>query len=737
MADKISIIIPVYNSKDYLSECLNGVLAQTYQNIEIILVDDGSTDGSGELCDDFAEKDSRIIVIHQDNQGSIRARKTGVAAATGKYLCFVDSDDTVDADYISAMAEHINGYDLVTAGCYKEYPGQWVKREDGLHEGSYNTSKEINYLLKNMMKMNFLRDVDGILPYMYAKLYRTDIAKETIKEVSDIITFTDDSAFLYRYILKCTSIYVTHIKRYYYWERPNSICNGRNDHVLSDLNELYLSLYPVFDRHPLKGELLKQLEKFIRVRIEYALSKLGFSYTSFLKDRTVAEVSVDRSQPSISVIVPVYNVKRYLAKCLDSLIKQTFTDLEIICVDDGSTDGSGEILDEYKQKDSRIRVIHKSNAGYGSAMNSGLDSAHGKYIGFLESDDEALPQMYEKLYEAAVKADAEVVKGNFVELHTTERVETQFGSWAEYHKIFSAQSRPELLYDRVAIWSGLYSNDFLSGKVIRFQETPGASFQDTSFFFKVWMYAGRILLIPDFTVQYRMDNASSSINSPAKVFCICDEFKNIEEHLFKTAAPEDIWYIEQVMKYMKYEWNFRRLSEQYQYAFLIEMKNQFEDAKRNGKLLRRYWPEWLWNDMEHMISDTNNWFAGRAKPAISKDVIGGRRYLKACLKGLTESLRQGDFYLYGAGHVAERIFTKLIQKDINRFKGVIVTKKTGEESFHDLPVFGIDEVEIGKDTLIIIAVGKKLTQEIYDGLSERGYDNIIVPDPLFWMIWDA
>ncbi len=737
MIDRISIVIPVYNSKDYLTECLDSVLEQTYKDIEVILVNDGSTDGSGEICNSYAQKDNRVRVIHQDNQGSVRARRAGVAEATGKYLCFVDSDDTVEKDYVAVMAEYIEGYDLVTAGCYKEYLGQRIKREDGLHEGAYKSEKEINYLLRNMMKLNFLRDVDGILPYMYAKLYRTDIAKETIEEVSDTISYTDDSDFLYHYILKCGSIYVTHNKSYYYRERSDSICNGTNNHVLSDLNELYLSLYPVFDRHPLRDELLKQLELFIRVRIEYALSKLGFSYTSPLKDRTVAEVSVDMSEPAVSVIVPVYNVKRYLAKCLDSLIKQTFTDLEIICVDDGSTDGSGEILDEYKQKDSRIRVIHKPNAGYGNAMNVGLDSARGKYIGFVESDDEALPQMYEKLYEAAVLTGAEVVKGNFIELHAKGKIETQFGRWAEYNKIFSAQSRPELLYDRVAIWSGLYNRDFLFNNRIRFQETPGASFQDTGFFFKVWLYTDKMLLIPDFTVQYRMDNASSSINSPTKVFCICDVFKNIEDHLAESEAPKNIWYIEQAMKFAKYEWNFRRLSEQYQYAFLIEMKNQFEDAKNKGRLLRRYWPEWLWNDMENMVSDTNNWFAGRAKPAISKDAIGERRYLSICQKGLIETLRQGEFYLYGAGRVAERIFEKLMQKDIKNFKGVIVTNKSGEESFHNLPVEGIDEVEICKDTLIMLAAGKKLTPEIYEELTGRGYTNIIVPDSLFWMIWDA
>ena len=89
----------------------------------------------------------------------------------------------------------------------------------------------------------------------------------------------------------------------------------------------------------------------------------------------------------VSIIVPTYNVENYLVECLESIVNQTLKDIEIICIDDGSTDNSGKILDEYAQKDSRIKVIHKENAGYGKAMNLGLDNATGEYIGFVDSDD--------------------------------------------------------------------------------------------------------------------------------------------------------------------------------------------------------------------------------------------------------------------------------------------------------------------------------------------------------------
>lgn len=104
--------------------------------------------------------------------------------------------------------------------------------------------------------------------------------------------------------------------------------------------------------------------------------------------------------PKISIIVPVCNVEKYLSKCLDSIVNQTLKEIEIICIDDGSTDDSGAILDSYSQKDSRIKVIHKKNSGYGNSMNVGMDCAEGEYIGIVESDDCILPEMYEELYRA-------------------------------------------------------------------------------------------------------------------------------------------------------------------------------------------------------------------------------------------------------------------------------------------------------------------------------------------------
>lgn len=121
----------------------------------------------------------------------------------------------------------------------------------------------------------------------------------------------------------------------------------------------------------------------------------------------------------ISIIVPVYNVQQYIERCISALVGQTYTDIEIILVDDGSTDQSGRICDEYAAKDDRIKVFHVDNGGQSRARNIGIRNAHGEYIAFVDSDDYAEPLMYEKLLETAVKSDAGIVESNFEGRHST------------------------------------------------------------------------------------------------------------------------------------------------------------------------------------------------------------------------------------------------------------------------------------------------------------------------------
>lgn len=149
-------------------------------------------------------------------------------------------------------------------------------------------------------------------------------------------------------------------------------------------------------------------------------------------------------KPLISIIVPVYNVEKYIRRCVDSLINQTYKNLEIILIDDGSPDNSGAICDEYAKLDNRVKVIHKENGGVSSARNAGLDSASGEYIGFMDSDDYITPDMYEVLYNNMVDNDADISMG----IYALENNKGEFISHYRYdvNEVFDkAQTIAEML----------------------------------------------------------------------------------------------------------------------------------------------------------------------------------------------------------------------------------------------------------------------------------------------------
>lgn len=313
-------------------------------------------------------------------------------------------------------------------------------------------------------------------------------------------------------------------------------------------------------------------------------------------------------QPKVSVIIPIFNVERYLSQCLDSVVNQTLKEIEIICVNDGSTDKSLDIIKEYASKDSRIVIIDKKNSGYGHSMNCGMDIAKGEYIGIIESDDYAELQMFEKLYNLANKKNLDVVKSGFFYYWTKPEIKNEaaiIASKSMSNRIFcpltdfkSSMEQVEFFNIKPTIWSAIYKKNFITANNIRFNETPGASYQDESFNFKVWASAKRVQLLQDCFVHYRQDNEASSINSPGKVFCICDEYEEMERFLEERPILKGkLEGIRTRLKYDSYIWNYERLSESLQKEFLPKMSQEFADDLAEGYCERKYYPTYKWNTM--------------------------------------------------------------------------------------------------------------------------------------------
>lgn len=295
-------------------------------------------------------------------------------------------------------------------------------------------------------------------------------------------------------------------------------------------------------------------------------------------------------ETKISVLVPCCNVEKYLKQCMDSILAQTFTDMEIICLNDGSTDGTLAILKEYEKQDERVVVIDKPNSGYGATMNLGLNMAKGKWISIIESDDYIETTMLEKLFNAAEDNDLDLARCLYIERNevtgTDDIVNYDFAD--RYKEVMNPieDQRPFLIGP--SIWVGLYRKDFLNDNDIRFLETPGASYQDTSFAFKVYAAAKRIMFIPEVLHNYRI-NSNSSVSSPGKLYYVCDEEYAIREYAKSRGIYETLKEAMAFRMFGSYKWNYNRLASyrlkrQFAARWAKDVKFYFND----GAMTRRY-----------------------------------------------------------------------------------------------------------------------------------------------------
>ena len=355
-------------------------------------------------------------------------------------------------------------------------------------------------------------------------------------------------------------------------------------------------------------------------------------------------------RPAVSVLVPICNVERYLDECLASLASQTFGDFEAICINDGSTDASREIVQRYLDADPRFRVIDKPNSGYGASMNCGLDNATGSYVAILESDDLFAPGALALLHDAAEKNASDVVKANFwlYWSRPEERCELfKVVDDAQAGRTMCPLDDIAVFFRKPSIWSALYRRDFLAECGIRFLETPGASYQDSGFNFKVWASARSATFLAEPVLFYRQDNEKSSVNNPGKVFCVCDEYVEMER--FLTNAPvRDAGRLLGVLERMKFDtylWNFDRLDGELRERFVRRAAQEFSCALDEGKVERGLFEPGAWADLEALAASPTTFSADRERYVGKGTLASLLRYLR--LGGLPLVVRVVWFRLFG------------------------------------------------------------------------------------------
>lgn len=417
----ISIIVPIYNKEDYLRQCLDSIINQSYTNFEVLLVNDGSTDSSGIICQEYSERDSRFRYIEKKNGGVSSARNLGLERSEGAYITFIDSDDWVEFNYLEVLYNALreNNTDVAISS-YKSYylDGNFYLRvyssqeEEFLRIGKRNRDVFLEVFPK-LGKLN--HDFHCIA----SKLFKRELLES--QKFDESINYGEDLYFFFNLYLKMQSIIYVKEATYIYRQHGTNITLNFTESLALQEIQIHEQILKSAENQGIASfYYLEKLKYIVSLRIEqFPYSDAIKKYETIVSD---LENRVTYPQPLISLIVPIYNVENYLWMCLDSIAKQTYSNIEVVLINDGSSDGSKEICQEFVNRDNRFRYFEKNNGGLSDARNVGIIRSQGDFISFIDSDDWIDSTYVEDLYKAALLNDSEVVVSNYKEFHNEQNV---------------------------------------------------------------------------------------------------------------------------------------------------------------------------------------------------------------------------------------------------------------------------------------------------------------------------
>lgn len=567
---KISIIIPVYNAAKFLPRCLDSILSQDYPNLEVVCVNDGSQDESLSILHIYAQKDARVKVFSQFNQGAAAARNKGLKQASGDYVSFIDADDFISQGlyhyFVSAVKD-----DLVDIFMF-----------NGLVNNSMPFFSEKNFYhpTKELQNVNY-KDFYGIFfgnSSVCNKIFKNSLLKHN--KISFIKgSCFEDVDFWFKSLIVAQKIKVSFKNFYHYcFDNNNSVTKtlGRNAYGVFDM---FLSLKNAAQKQGLEDffqdalfqyqyeKIIETLgimkpefqEKFFYKAQEYLKNQIiklkGNSYKKLLdigvcynlllndfvdfKNTTLlfkAPFEYRNEKPEkvkFSVIVPIYNVERYLGVCLKSLINQTFADFEIICVNDGSTDRSLQILDYFAKKDKRIKIINQENKGLGAARNVGVSLAEGEYLVFVDSDDWLRTDALEILSLKINESFSDVYLFGYNKFDEINNICIHMQIFDQIRKNISINQMEilDFMFVSVTAWGKIYNRKFWLKNKLNFAEN--VFFEDTLTNSKVFYFLEKMDICWDNLYYYRLsqDSITRKMFTEQKIQDLFDAFNKTFQFL--------------------------------------------------------------------------------------------------------------------------------------------------------------------------------------------------------------
>lgn len=283
----VSIIVPVYNVEDFISECIESIQKQTYRNLQVILVDDGSTDRSGVLCDEYAKRDRRISVIHQPNGGLVTARKQGLELAEGIYIGFVDGDDIIAPDMYQSLVNEmeISGADFVHSGFW-EKDKKKVANTKGIID-IFQKDEKIRFLETAVLGVDRY-----IFPSICLKLFRADLIKKSYMQVSNVNQFGEDLINLCICVLESSKVALIDRAYYHYRVRDGSLSHKKNLSGIKDIFKMYKGICEALDSYDCYQELEGCMDGLLYDKLLDYMAEKGFCFQVekyFFEDSDILE----------------------------------------------------------------------------------------------------------------------------------------------------------------------------------------------------------------------------------------------------------------------------------------------------------------------------------------------------------------------------------------------------------------------------------------------------------------
>lgn len=319
-------------------------------------------------------------------------------------------------------------------------------------------------------------------------------------------------------------------------------------------------------------------------------------------------------QPKVSVIMPSLNVAPYIRECIESVTGQTLRDIEIICIDAGSTDGTLEVLQECASGDERIKLLHSEIKSYGYQINMGMDAAAGEYIGIVETDDYIIPEMYEELYALAKEKDVDICKGDFCRFYG-DGEERRF-EYAKISKdnlyderITNAVECPKVMRSYILNQPGIYRSAFLKEKGIRLHETKGALYQDNGLWFQMFTQAQGIYLTNKAYYMLRRDNPNSSVCNTKNVFAFCNEYDFIRDLLRKDSLLEKNFAGYCAYRRLgNYDSTLNRIAPEFKLAFVRRYADDFKKIEADRELDRTLYSKGQLKKLDRIMNDPDLYY---------------------------------------------------------------------------------------------------------------------------------